>query len=136
MRVLLLGGTGNLGSRCIPALLAHKHDLTVYVRNPSKLQLLVSPSVLEKVTVVIGDATDPAGIKRAILERNIEAIVNVAGNQVLPGQEFLLPKIAKAVTNAAVAVGKERGTPLRAWLVSGMNILRYPGTPNSHLLQD
>jgi uncharacterized protein YbjT (DUF2867 family) len=136
MRVLLLGGTGNLGSRCIPALLAHKHIVTLYVRNPSKLQLLVSPPVIEKTTVVVGDATDSAGIKKAIVDHGIEAIVNVAGNQVRPGQELLLPKIAKAVTDAAVAVGKERGTPLRAWLVSGMNILRYPGTPNSYLLQD
>jgi len=55
---------------------------------------------------------------------------------VLPWQEFLLPKIAKAVMDAAVAVGRERGVPLRAWLVSGMNILQYPGTPNLYLLQD
>lgn len=136
MRVLLLGGTGNLGTRCIPALLAHKHIVTLYVRNPSKLRLLISTSALEQTTIVVGDATDSAGIKQAILEHNIEAILNVAGNQVPPGQELLLPKIAKAVTDAAVAVGRERGTPLRAWLVSGMNILRYPGTPNSYLLQD
>jgi uncharacterized protein YbjT (DUF2867 family) len=136
MRVLLLGGTGNLGTRCIPALLAHNHTVTLYVRNPSKLQLLVSSSVLEKTKIVVGDATDSEGIKRAILDSNVEAVVNVSGNQVLPGQELLLPKIAKAVTDAAVAAGKERGTPLRAWLVSGMNILRYPGTPNSYLLQD
>lgn len=136
MRVLLLGGTGNLGLRCIPALLAHNHIVTLYVRNPSKLQLLVSPLVIEKTVVVVGDATDSAGIKKAILDHNIEATVDVAGNQVLPWQEFLLPKIAKAVTDAAVAVGEERGIPLRAWLVCGMNILQYPGTPNSYLLQD
>jgi uncharacterized protein YbjT (DUF2867 family) len=136
MRVLLLGGTGNLGLRCIPALLAHKHIVTLYVRNPSKLQLLVSPSVIEKTAVFVGDATDPAGIKKAILDHDIEAIVNVAGTQVPPWQEPLLPKIAKAVTEAAVAVGKERGRPLRAWLVTGLTVLLYPGTPNSYLIQD
>ena len=136
MRVVLLGGTGNLGLRCIPALLAHRHIVTLYVRNPSKLQLLVSPSVLEKTAIVVGDATDAVGLKKAILDHDIEAIVDVAGNQVLPWQEFLLPKIAKAVMDAAVAVGRERGVPLRAWLVSGMNILQYPGTPNLYLLQD
>lgn len=75
-------------------------------------------------------------ISKVILDHDIEAIVDVAGNQVLPWKEFLLPKIAKAVTDAAVAVGKERGKPLRAWLVSGINILRYPGTPEPYLLQD
>lgn len=86
--------------------------------------------------MVVGDATDAAGIKKAILDHDIEAIVDVAGNQVLPWKEYLLPKIAKAVTDAAIAVGKERGRPLRAWLVSGMSILQYPGTPNEYLLQD
>lgn len=136
MRVLLLGGTGNLGSRCIPALLAHKHIVTLYVRNPSKLQLLVSPSVTEKTTIVVGDATDSNGIQKAILDHGIEAIVNAAGNQVFPWQEILLPKIAKAVTAAAVLVGKQRGRPLRLWLVCGMGVLQYPGTPKSYLLQD
>jgi uncharacterized protein YbjT (DUF2867 family) len=37
MRVLLLGGTGNLALRCIPALLANRHIVTLYVRNLSKL---------------------------------------------------------------------------------------------------
>ncbi|KAG0645356.1 hypothetical protein D0Z07_8896 [Hyphodiscus hymeniophilus] len=136
MRVLLLGGTGNLGSRCIPAFLAHEHIVTLYVRNPAKLQLLLSPAVLKKTTIVTGDATDSEGIKKAILAHNIEAVINVAGTQVKPGEEPLLPKIAKAVTDAAVAVRKERGIPLRAWLVSGLSILEYPGTPNSRLLQD
>ena len=85
---------------------------------------------------MVGDATHSASIKRALVDHEIEGIVNVAGTQVPPGTEYLLPKIAKAVAVAAVAVGKDRGTPLRAWLVSGMNILQYPGTSNSHLLQD
>jgi nucleoside-diphosphate-sugar epimerase len=134
MRVLLLGGTGNLGLRCIQALLAHGHILTLYVRNLEKLRSLVSPALIEKVeSVVVGDATDATGIKKALLEHDIEAIVDVAGNQVLPWKEFLLPKIAKAVSEAAIAVRKERGKPLRAWVTSGMGVLEYPGTP--HLIQ-
>jgi hypothetical protein len=137
MKVLLLGCTGNLGLRCIPALLAYNHTVTLYVRNTAKLRSLVSPAVLEKVAaIVVGDATNSADIKKAIKEHDIEGVVNVAGNQVPPWQEFLLPKIAKAVSDAAVAVGKERGASLRGWLVSGMNILLYPGAPNSYLIQD
>ena len=136
MRVLLLGGTGNLGLRCIPALLAHNHVVTVYVRNPSKLRLLVSQSVLEKTTIVVGDATDAAALERTILAQDIDAVIDVAGNQVLPWKEHVLPKIAKAATDAAVAVGKARGRPLRAWLTTAINIMQYPGMPDGYLVQD
>jgi len=135
MRVLLLGATGNLGLRCTTALLAHKHVVVVYVRNVPKLQSLVSPAVIAALeAIVIGDATDAAGIKRAILEHDIDAIVDVAGTQVRPWQEYLLPKIARAVTEAAVAVGRERGRPLRAWITSGLGVLEHPGT--KYLVQD
>jgi putative NADH-flavin reductase len=134
MRVLLLGGTGNLGSRCIQALLAHGHILTVYVRNLDKLKFMFTPAVINNLeAIVIGDATDPEGIKRAIREHNIEAIIDVAGNQVLPWKEHLLPKIAKAVTEAAIGVGKERGEPLRAWVTT------WPGNmkiESDHLLRE
>jgi len=40
----------------------------------------------------------------------------------------VMPKIARAVTHAAVAVGKQRGKPLRAWISSGIVSLECPGT--------
>ncbi|RDL35941.1 Uncharacterized protein BP5553_06553 [Venustampulla echinocandica] len=135
MRVLLLGATGNLGSRLIPALLVHKHTVTIYIRSISKLHKLISPSLIPLITIVIGDATDSVGIKKAILDHDCEAICDVAGNQVLPWREHLLEKIAKAVTDAAVAVGEERGEqPMRIWLIGGIGLCRYPGTDN--LIQD
>jgi uncharacterized protein YbjT (DUF2867 family) len=135
MRVLLLGATGNLGSRCVPALLAHNHILTIYVRNTHKLRSMHSPALLERVNAIVeGDATDYVALAQAIREHGIEAIIDVAGNQVLPWKEYLLPKIATAVSKAAVTVGKERGVPLRVWVTSGIGIMRYPGT--SYLLQD
>ncbi|TVY40944.1 hypothetical protein LSUB1_G003110 [Lachnellula subtilissima] len=93
MRVLLLGGTGNLGKRCVPALLAHEHVLTIYVRNPSKFKHLECSR-----------------------------------------QSFLLPKIAKAVADAAIAVGNERGVPLRVWITAGLGLLKTPGRP--YLIQE
>jgi len=135
MRVLLLGGTGNLGLRCIPALLAYRHTVVLYVRNIPKLRSLVSPAIIKAVeAIVLGDATNSAGIKQAIIDHDIEGIVDVAGNQVYLWEELLLPKIAKAVADAAVAVGKERRRPLRIWLVTGVNVLKYPGT--TYLLGD
>ncbi|KAH6713590.1 hypothetical protein DL95DRAFT_383840 [Leptodontidium sp. 2 PMI_412] len=128
MRVLLLGPTGNLGLRCIPALIAHGHILTVFVRNPSKLRSLISTELLDRMNaVVVGDATDSAALKKALIDHDIEAIIDVAGNQVLPWHEYVLPKIAKAIADAALAVGKERGRPLRIWVTSGLFIMKIPG---------
>ncbi len=135
MRVLLLGATGSLGRHCVQALVAHKHVVTLYVRNIPKLRTIISPALLALVdSIVEGDATDSEGIKRALVAHDIEGIIDVAGNQVLPWREHLLPKIATAVSSAAIAVGKERGRPLRAWVTSGIGIMRMPGT--EYLIQD
>ncbi|KAK0103624.1 hypothetical protein ONS95_005636 [Cadophora gregata] len=128
MRVLLLGGTGRLGLRCTPALIAHGHILTVYVRNPSKLRSLISIELLDRINAIVeGDATDVAALKKAIIDHKIEGIVDVAGNQVLPWHEYTLSKIAKAIADAAVEVGKERGRPLRIWVTSALGIMKIPG---------
>ena len=128
MRVLLLGATGNLGLRLIPALLAHKHDVTVFVRSVSKLKSLVSPALIAMIVIVCGDATDSTAVKTAILENDCNVVVDTAGNQVLPWKEYQLPKIAKSVADAAVAVGRERGKPLRAWFMGAIALLQCPGT--------
>lgn len=129
MRVLLLGATGNLGRRCIPALLAHNHTLVILVRDIPKLHSLISPSLASLVTAIVqGDATDVAALKKVLRDYQIDAVVNVAGNQVLPWKEHQLSKIAKAAADAAVEVGRERGKPLRMWVMSAIAILRVPGT--------
>jgi putative NADH-flavin reductase len=136
MRVLLLGATGNLGSRCLPALIAHKHTVTVVVRNVPKLRSMMSPALLDQVNAIVeGDVTDSAALKKAILDHDIEGIIDVAGNIVFsPWKESLLPKIASAVRDAAISVGKQRGKPLRAWITSALPIMAYPGT--DYLMMD
>jgi nucleoside-diphosphate-sugar epimerase len=135
MRVFLIGATGNLGQRLIPALLVHKHFVTVYVRSLAKLSATVPPELIAQLTIVVGDATDAAAVKRALVENRCDAIINAAGNQVLPWREPVLPKIAKAVADAAVDVGRDRGgRPLRAWFIGGMMSLEIPKT--DHLVQD
>lgn len=139
MRVLLLGATGNLGLRLIPALVAHGHTLIIYVRNIPKLHSLVDSSLTSHplVTIVPGDALDSARVKQVLIEYEVEGIINTAGTLVplWKGEdEFILPKIAHSVSDAAIEVGKERGTPLRAWFLGGMGLLDYPGT--QYQLQD
>ncbi|WEW61863.1 hypothetical protein PRK78_007360 [Emydomyces testavorans] len=126
MRVLLLGATGNLGIRLVAALLAHGHQVVVYVRSPQKFRNMAPESVCSRVQIVHGDATDVEGLKAAIRENKCDALVNTAGNQVWPWKEHQLQKIATAASQAAVDIGKERGVPMRALFICGIGELEYP----------
>jgi len=96
---------------------------------------MMTPELLERVHAIVeGDATDATALKQAILDHDIEGIIDVAGNIVLPWKDWMLPNIAAAVTEAAVAVGKQRRKPLRAWVTSALMILKYPGT--NYLIED
>jgi hypothetical protein len=88
------------------------------------------------VNTVVGDAKDKEGIKVALREHDIEAVIDVAGNMVWPWQEYSLPSIAKAVSSAAIEVGQERGRPLRAWITSGIAIMDCPRAAEGVLIQD
>ncbi len=79
MQVLLLGGTGNLGLRLIPALLAHGHIVTTYVRSVEKLRSLISPALFEKISVYVGDALDSSEVEHAIRQHDCDAVMNTAG---------------------------------------------------------
>ncbi|KAI5478794.1 citrate synthase [Pseudohyphozyma bogoriensis] len=129
--------TGNLGLRLIPALLVHKHTLTIYVRSPSKLRSLVPESLLSQCAIVVGDAVDSVAVKRAIIENDCDAVVDTAGNQVVPwskSEDFQLQKLAASISRAAREAGKERGRPIRAWFIGGLGLLQIPGA--GYLVQD
>lgn len=128
MRILLLGGTGNLGLRLIPALVAHGHEVIAYVRSTSKLKGLVTERLLNAITTCEGDALDSAGVEAALRQYNCDAIMNTAGNRVKHNGEWILGQIAASVSSAAIRVGKDRGKPLRAWFIGGLGSLEYPGT--------
>ena len=130
MKVLLIGATGNLGLRLIPALLTHNHSVTTFIRSPSKLESLLPESIYRKLTIVQGDATDAGAIKRAILDHGCDAAVNTAGVAALaPWGKSELPGIFRAVIDAVCEVGKERKGEklLRVWVLGGMGVLDYPG---------
>jgi len=123
MKVLLLGVTGNVGSRLLPALLAHKHQVVAYVRSPTKIPE-EAKSKLENL--VVGSATDSAAIKDAILSNNCDAVVNAAGVAGMTkwSNQGDFPAIFAAVVKAIVEAGRERGgAPIRCWLMSGFGIL-------------
>ncbi|KAL9584722.1 MAG: hypothetical protein Q9203_004555 [Teloschistes exilis] len=132
MRVLLLGATGNLGSRILPALLAHNHTVVAFIRSESKLRNLVHSSAVDKCTIVTGDATDATAIEAALVDSRCNALVNTAGlAAIFPWQDPQMQEIEKAVTTAAVGASRKLGYPMRGWFLGGMTVLdfpRYPGT--------
>ena len=126
MRVLLLGGTGNLGLRMIPALLAHNYTVIAYVRSEAKLRSLITPRLADKLTIHTGDALDTNAVEFALRKHNCDAVMNTAGNFVAPWREQVLEKIATSVSSAAVRVGRDRKKVLRAWFIGGITSLVYP----------
>jgi nucleoside-diphosphate-sugar epimerase len=79
MKVLLIGATGNVGIRLVPALLSHVHIVIADVRSPPKLASLLPPFIHSQITVIKGSATDSTAIKEAIQECACEAVINAAG---------------------------------------------------------
>ena len=99
MTVLLLGATGNIGSRLLAALLAHKQKVVVYVRNEQKLRELIPATILSQVTIVKGEATDSSSITNALLEHGCDTVINSAGlAAVLPWSKPQLQGIIKVRT--------------------------------------
>lgn len=135
MKVLLLGATGTLGSRCVPALLAHKHEVVVFVRSETKLRGMFPDSVLSAITVVTGDASDADVIENALVKNRCEGLLNSAGlAAVFPWQTPRMQEIVNAVAIAGVEASKKLGYPIRAWLLGGMGILDVPGSPGTMLV--
>lgn len=72
MKVFLTGGTGVVGTRALPALVAAGHDVTAVARGPDKAALV------ERLggTPVTADLFDPDGLAAAVVGH--EAVVNLA----------------------------------------------------------
>ncbi|KAL8728475.1 MAG: hypothetical protein Q9166_005373 [cf. Caloplaca sp. 2 TL-2023] len=134
MKVFLLGATGNLGSRLIPALLAHNHSVVTFVRSESKLRTLVDSAAISKCTVVNGDATNSRAIEEAILQHQCNALINSAGQTaIFPWQAPSMQGIINAVATATVEASKKLGYPIRCWFLGGLTVLDFPGKPGTKL---
>lgn len=133
MKVLLLGITGNVGSRLAPALIAHGHSVVAYVRHASRSK--INPVLAAQLTAVVeGEGTDSEAIKNAVLDHSCYAAVNCAGVAALSSwnKPSELPAIFAAVTKGVVDARRSRGKsslPIRVWMLSGMGILDYPANP-------
>lgn len=80
MNILLIGGSGFLGSHLAPRLVAAGHRLRIPTRRPDGAKHL---SVLPTVEVVAADVHDPAALAR--LAAGCQAVINLVG--ILKGGE-------------------------------------------------
>ncbi len=108
MNIIVFGPTGGTGRALITRLLADGHTVTAFARDPSKL------SPMPWLTIVQGDAMNPADVKRAIPGH--DAIVVSLGNPQLP---------------LAVSLGARRTTPADICEMGTRNIVTAlgPGSP-------
>ena len=72
-RLLILGATGSLGRHVLRQAVGAGHEVTVFVRTPSKL----SPEFREQVSVHTGDLSAPVPLD---LIGGTDALINGAGH--------------------------------------------------------
>jgi uncharacterized protein YbjT (DUF2867 family) len=107
MRLAIFGPTGGTGRRLVERAIAEGHDLTAFVRNPSKLT-----ARHERLRVVVGDAFDPDSVREAVAGN--EAVICVLGsrqpsNPLFPRRPGDPNGVASAGAENIVAAMKEHG---------------------------
>jgi putative NADH-flavin reductase len=74
MRVVIFGPTGGTGRRLVERAIAEGHEVTAFVRNPSRMS-----ARHERLEVVVGDAFDPGQVREAVAGN--EAGISVLGSR-------------------------------------------------------
>lgn len=74
MNLTIFGATGGTGRRLLERALAEGHDVTAFVRNPSRLS-----ARHERLSVVVGDVRDASKVEEAVAGR--DAVISVLGGE-------------------------------------------------------
>lgn len=112
MRIFIAGGTGVIGKRVIPALIAAGHEVTALARTQPKAELLSTFAA----TPVGVDLFDPSAVRHAVAGHRI--VINLA-TRIPPSSRAFLPGAWRAndrirqlgsrnLVDAAIAAGTER----------------------------
>lgn len=91
MKLLVIGATGPTGLEVVGQALKAGHDVTVYVRNPSKIEA-------KGVRVVAGDAASATALERAV--EGQEAVVSALGRRASFKSEQLILRSMQALAPA------------------------------------
>lgn len=112
MKTFVTGGTGVVGTRAIPALVAAGHDVTAVARGPEKAELVRSMGA----TPVAVDLFDVDAVKAAVegheavahLATNIPPMSKAARAKAWEVNERLRTEASKHLVDAALATGARR----------------------------
>ena len=74
MRLAIFGPTGGTGRRLVERAIAAGHDVTAFVRDPSRIN-----ARHERLHIVVGDAFDPVSVREAVAGN--EAVICVLGSR-------------------------------------------------------
>jgi uncharacterized protein YbjT (DUF2867 family) len=104
MNIIVFGPTGGTGRAVIAKMLADGHTVTAFARDPSKL----SPA--PGLTIVKGDAMNPADVKHAI-----------------PGHDTVVISLGNPQLAIAISLGARRTTPADICEIGTRNIVAALG---------
>lgn len=99
MKLFVLGATGATGRRFVEQALAAGHEVTAYVRNPSKI-------TDKRVATVAGTFDDLGGLTRAMVDH--DAVVSMLGNGSGKTDKTLINDSTRALIAAAQESGVKR----------------------------
>lgn len=116
LKIVVYGGSGNIGSRIVSEALARGHEVTVVDRNPRPPQVPLPP----KLTLVRGDAFDAADVGRNIAGK--DAVVTAVAVRPTPTRDFYV----RLVTSMIEAQRAQKGRRPRLVVVGGAGSL-YTG---------
>ncbi|VDC01134.1 unnamed protein product [Peniophora sp. CBMAI 1063] len=124
VNVLIIGAAGRIGSVTAQACLERGHEVTAYVRSPSKLD----PSIREKVRVVQGNAKEKEILKSAMGGQDTVIQAAVYGSNT-PWGKSDSEDVVRAVVEAAKEVTAASGKSPRLWVLSGQVLMDLPYHP-------
>ena len=114
IRILVLGATGSLGRHIVQQALLANQEVSVLVRNPSKL----SPEVRDRVMVHQADLAKAPLAKLADIFRNHTVVINAAGT-VTEGQLFV-DLVDRVIASLEAIPGKDQPV---SWFMAGAALL-------------
>jgi putative NADH-flavin reductase len=107
MRLAIFGPTGGTGRRLVERAIAEGHDVTAFVRNPSRIR-----ARHQRLRVVVGDAFDPAPVREAVADNEVAICVlgsRTPSNPLHPRRPGDPNGVASAGTENIISAMKEHG---------------------------
>lgn len=102
MNILILGGTGRVGSHIVTYALQDKHHVTVLVRTPEKIQIN-----LKNLTIIQGNVLNKDDVIRAMhgMDMIISALNTDGGNTLSESMPIIIETMEKGGIKRIITIG-------------------------------